>query len=135
MFAVGGGETRGPRPLALVHAAVTLRACHIGPDYRHPETATPDGWREGDAAQVAQWPAPDWWQGFGSTELNALMAEAQRANADLGAAAARGREADAQARIAGAPLLPSIAATGGAATQPTPTPLARTPIHSCTHTV
>src|SRR5712692_6118541 len=97
---MSGRSMRGASTIALVAAAVTLGACHLGPDYRHPETATPAGWREGDAAQGAQWPAPDWWQGFGSTELNALMAEAQRANADLGAAAARVKEADAQARIA-----------------------------------
>lgn len=125
---------RGPSTIALVAATVTLGACHLGPDYRHPETATPAGWREGDAAQAAQWPAPDWWQGFGSTELNGLMAEAQRANADLGAAVARVKEADAQARIAGAPLLPSIEATGGAATQQISTPFSRSQIHYSTYT-
>lgn len=105
--------------------ALTLGACNLGPDYRHPETATPAQWREGDAAQGAQWPALDWWQGFGSSELDALMAEAQDANADLGAAVARVKEADAQARIAGAPLLPSIDFTGGPATQRVSTPFSR----------
>src|SRR5258708_12435692 len=105
---MSGRSMRGASTIALVGAAVTLGACHLGPDYRHPETATPAGWREGDAAQVAQWPAPDWWQGFGSTELNALMAEAQRANADLGAAAPPAREPHPQARTPGPPLLPSI---------------------------
>src|SRR5260221_12557021 len=100
---MSGRSMRGPSTIALVAAAVTLGACHLGPDYRHPETATPAGWREGDAAQVAQWPAPDWWQGFGSTELNALMAEAQRATANLGSRAARAREFDGRARPAGGP--------------------------------
>jgi multidrug efflux system outer membrane protein len=40
--------------------------------------------------------------------LDALIAEAQRNNDDLGVAIARVQEADAQARIAGAPLLPSV---------------------------
>jgi len=132
---MSGRSMRGASTIALVAAAVTLGACHLGPDYRHPETATPAGWREGDAAQGAQWPAPDWWQGFGSTELNALMAEAQRANADLGAAAARVKEADAQARIAGAPLLPSIEATGGPATQQITSPFSpNRQIHYSTYT-
>src|SRR5260370_37105030 len=112
---MGGRSMRGASTIAPVAAAVTLGACHLGPDYRHPETATPAGWREGDAAQVAQWPAPDWWQGFGSTELNALLADAQGANADLAAAAARANEAAAQSRTAGAPPLPSNEATGGPA--------------------
>lgn len=125
---------RGAGAIALA-AAATVGACNIGPDYRHPETATPAGWREGDPAQGAQWPAPDWWQEFGSTELNALMAEAQRANADLGAAAARVKEADAQTRIAGAPLLPLIEATGGPATQQVTSPFSpNRQIHYSTYT-
>src|SRR5258708_15872967 len=63
------------------------------------------------------------------------MAEAQRANADLGAAAARVKEADAQARIAGAPLLPSIEATGGPATQQITSPFSpNRQIHYSTYT-
>jgi NodT family efflux transporter outer membrane factor (OMF) lipoprotein len=54
------------------------------------------------------WPAPEWWSGFNSRELNALVADAQRANPDLGAAAARVAQADAQVRIAGATLIPII---------------------------
>jgi NodT family efflux transporter outer membrane factor (OMF) lipoprotein len=64
----------------------------------------------------AAWPSADWWQGFGSLQLNGLIEDAQRANDDIAAAIARVREADAQARIAGAPLLPSVSA-GGAATR------------------
>jgi multidrug efflux system outer membrane protein len=54
------------------------------------------------------WPSADWWQGFGSDKLNELIAEAQSSNDDLAAAIARVQEADAQARIAGAALLPSV---------------------------
>jgi NodT family efflux transporter outer membrane factor (OMF) lipoprotein len=53
-------------------------------------------------------PAPDWWRGFRSGELTALMEEAQAANFDIAAAIARIVQADAQARIAGAPLLPLL---------------------------
>ena len=49
-------------------------------------------------------------------QLNGLIEDAQRANDDIAAAIARVRESDAQARIAGAPLLPSVSA-GGAATR------------------
>jgi hypothetical protein len=43
-------------------------------------------------------------------ELTQLMEEAQTVNLDIAAATARFIQADAQARIAGAPLLPSLAA-------------------------
>jgi NodT family efflux transporter outer membrane factor (OMF) lipoprotein len=54
------------------------------------------------------WPNSDWWHGFGSETLDDLIAQAQRNNDDLAGAIARIREADAQVRIAGAPLLPSL---------------------------
>ena len=47
-------------------------------------------------------------------QLNGLIEDAQRANDDIAAAIARVREADAQARISGAPLLPSVSACGAA---------------------
>ncbi len=60
------------------------------------------------------WPDAQWWQGFGSAELDRLEAQAERANTDLATAAARIRQAEAQATIAGAPLLPSLSAGGSA---------------------
>lgn len=86
-------------------ATVALAACSL-PAYRRPVVATPPAWRESPAN--ARWPAADWWREFHSPELDALIRRAQIANLDLAAAVARVREADAQARIAGAPLLPSL---------------------------
>ena len=57
-------------------------------------------------------PTLDWWRGFRSAELTQLMEEAQTVNLDIAAATARFIQADAQARIAGAPLLPSLSGTG-----------------------
>ena len=57
-------------------------------------------------------PTLDWWRGFRSTELTTLMEEAQTVNLDIAAATARFIQADAQARIAGAALLPSLSGTG-----------------------
>ncbi|OAF05731.1 RND transporter [Bradyrhizobium centrolobii] len=57
-------------------------------------------------------PALDWWRGFRSTELTQLMEEAQTVNLDIAAAVARIIEADAQAREAGAALLPSLSGSG-----------------------
>jgi NodT family efflux transporter outer membrane factor (OMF) lipoprotein len=74
----------------------------------------PQAWSTPAADAQAQQLATDWWRGFGSARLNDYIAQAQSANDDIGAAIARVREADAQARIAGAALLPSLAADAGA---------------------
>ena len=60
------------------------------------------------------WPSADWWKGFSSPQLDVLIGEAQHTNDDIAAAVARVREADAQATIAGAPLLPAISGTANA---------------------
>jgi multidrug efflux system outer membrane protein len=86
-----------------------LNACSVGPAYRRPDIALPSNWHDStgpDAATV--WPAADWWHGFGSPQLDLFIGEAQSSNDDLAAAIARVTQADAQVRIAGAALLPSL---------------------------
>jgi NodT family efflux transporter outer membrane factor (OMF) lipoprotein len=96
-----------PGRLAAGSLLAALMACSVGPAYRRPDIPPPAEWREAqDAAAV--WPEADWWHGFGSAQLDQLIADAQHSNDDLAAAIARVREADAQARIAGAALLPSL---------------------------
>jgi NodT family efflux transporter outer membrane factor (OMF) lipoprotein len=94
--------------LAAVAAGALVAACGVGPRYRRPDVPPPSAWVESDSAGAPDWPAGGWWHGFGSTDLDALIDEARRGNDDLGAAIARVHEADAQLRIAGAPLLPSV---------------------------
>ncbi|HEV7819550.1 MAG TPA: efflux transporter outer membrane subunit, partial [Burkholderiales bacterium] len=93
--------------------ALALGGCSVFPNYERPNLDIPATWR-GDETQSSVWPLSDWWRGFGSPQLDSLVAEAQAGNLDLAAAAARVREADAQTRIAGAPLLPAIGLGGGA---------------------
>jgi NodT family efflux transporter outer membrane factor (OMF) lipoprotein len=64
----------------------------------------------GTAAEA--WPLEGWWRNFRSPELDGLITRARVFNNDLAAAAARVIQADAQVRISGAPLLPSVNATG-----------------------
>src|SRR5262249_27113352 len=64
---------------------------------------------------VVAWPYAKWWRGFGSSQLDDLMAQAQGANDDIAAAIGRVRQADAQVQISGAPLLPALGVGAGAA--------------------
>jgi NodT family efflux transporter outer membrane factor (OMF) lipoprotein len=84
-----------------------LSGCTVGYEKPDPALDIPAYYREaGRGAPHAAVPAIDWWRGFRSNELTALIEEALIANLDIAAAVARVLQADAQARIAGAPLLP-----------------------------
>lgn len=101
-------------PLAVLMAvACGLAGCSLVPSYDRPSVPTQAEW--GTPPNTASSATPvtaDWWQRFASPELDELMAEALTANQDLAAAIARIDQARASTRIAGAPLLPSVEATG-----------------------
>jgi NodT family efflux transporter outer membrane factor (OMF) lipoprotein len=67
----------------------------------------PVAWQEQSVAPT-NWPATDWWRGFGSPELDTLIAEARANNLDIAAAAARVNQAEAQLRVTGASLFPLV---------------------------
>ncbi|HEV2702170.1 MAG TPA: efflux transporter outer membrane subunit [Steroidobacteraceae bacterium] len=107
------------RLLPLLTAAALLSACNLGPHYVRPDIAAPAAWTPVTAESNASlsksdegsgWPDAQWWHGFGSADLDRLMNQAQQANDDLKAAVARVEQSDAQVRIAGAALLPSLQA-------------------------
>ncbi len=103
------------RPVLLGVALLgccSLGGCSLGPRYERPAQDVPAAFRATADSAAAAWPAADWWRNFRSAELNGLIGRARAYNNDLAAAAARVLQADAQARISGAPLLPSLAATG-----------------------
>jgi NodT family efflux transporter outer membrane factor (OMF) lipoprotein len=110
-LAPGGG--RLPRSLAVLGLLASCTGCILTNDLPDPALDVPDGYkaarlmRSQDAA-----PTLDWWRGFRSPELTTLMEEAQTVNLDIAAATARFVQADAQARITGAALLPSLNGTG-----------------------
>ncbi|WP_245214359.1 efflux transporter outer membrane subunit [Roseomonas indoligenes] len=86
--------------------------CALHPDAIPAIERGPDRFRE--AAAPAAWPNPEWWRGFGSVELDRLMRRIASENLDLAAAAARVRQAEATARVAGSTLLPTISSGGNA---------------------
>jgi multidrug efflux system outer membrane protein len=97
--------------MLCVVAAAALTACSVGPAYKRPNIPLPETWHEKpdetpDPSSV--WPDAAWWHGFSSPQLDGLIAEAERSNDDLAGAVARVQEADAQVRVAGAPLFPSL---------------------------
>ena len=87
--------------------------CILTKDLPVPALDVPDSYRAAKLTGPRDAPPPlDWWRGFGSPELTDLMEEAQKVNLDIAASVALIAQADAQARIAGAPLLPTLAASG-----------------------
>jgi len=101
---------RGPA-LAILCSAALVCGCALQPEgSRAPEV--PAHFEQQPAQPVAGRPAADWYRGFGSAELTTFIERAQHENPDLAAARARVEQADAEARIAGAALLPSVDAGG-----------------------
>src|SRR5215468_2367998 len=70
---------------AATEAIATTRA---GPPAKPSEPTAP-GPPVSTAHIVAAWPSAEWWHGFGSTQLDDLITQAQNANDDIGAAVAR----------------------------------------------
>ncbi|PJI43908.1 efflux transporter outer membrane subunit [Ferrovibrio sp.] len=104
---------RSTRLTAAAVLLLSVSACSMVPDYFKPTVETPKAWdSRQDALNV--WPDSNWWTGFGSAELNRLIAEAQANNTDLRVAVARIRQSEAQAKIAGADLYPTLGANAGA---------------------
>lgn len=96
------------RSMILLLPMAALVACSTYQPYQRPDVSAADAWRMSTDTQPAAWPPADWWNGFGSSQLDTLIEQAHRENFDLAAAIARMQQADAQIRIANAALLPSI---------------------------
>ena len=107
-------------PACLLSLLLPLLCGCLGPFYHHPDIPPPAAWTTSSDAAAPEWPDREWWHGFDSPDLDELIGQAQHANDDLRAAVARVHQADAQRRIAGAPLLPAVnaEATATRARQP-----------------
>ena len=94
-----------------------LGGCLLSGDMPEPNLVVPasyDGGPKNPVAAQAALPPLDWWTKFRSRELTALIEEARTNNLDIAAAIARIVQADAQARVTGAALLPVVDLNGDA---------------------
>ena len=89
-------------------ASSMLAACTLGPDYVRPTVDIPGSFDATSATAAAAWPAQGWWSNFKSPELDGLINRSRIYNTDLNAAVARVIQADAQVRVSGSPLLPTV---------------------------
>jgi outer membrane protein, multidrug efflux system len=106
------GVDRAARWLATFCIVASSAGCILTKDLPDPALDIPDGYKAARLTDKDAPPTLDWWRGFRSSELTTLMKEAQTVNLDIAAATARFIQADAQARIAGAALLPSLSGSG-----------------------
>jgi len=92
--------------------AVSACATTTSPVPQLPPSDVPAAFEQPTADAAPIWPEPDWWRGFGSQELDSLIATAQSGNLDLAAAETRILQADARVRQVGSVLLPTVAIGG-----------------------
>ena len=101
--------------LALVLSlAAALGGCFVGTEKPDAALDVPNAYRAAPRNADAALPSVDWWRGFHSAQLTRLVEEALTSNLDIAAAVARIVQADAQSRVAGAPLLPVVDFQGSA---------------------
>jgi len=93
--------------------ALVVSGCFLDLDKPDVALETPGSYREaGGGAPEAAVPALDWWRTFRSRELTSLIQQATANNFTIAIAIAQILQADAQVRISGAALLPTIGYDG-----------------------
>jgi len=96
--------------------ALALTGCGTTSPMLKPNVTAPGAWNETLPAGGAKVSA-DWWHSFGSVELQGLVEQALAGSPDLAIAMERVRQAEAQVRIAGASLFPTIDVGFGTSTR------------------
>lgn len=124
------------RVSGLLAMLLVLAGCSVGPHYERPHVTTPAAYKEGPTTrplshhETGRWQAAqpaeqtlrgEWWTLFGDPTLNALEQEAQQANQNLQAAAARLKQARALLGDARSALFPTVdAGVGPTRQRPSP---------------
>src|ERR687896_10648 len=100
-------KTRYFQSTICVAVAVALAGCSTTSPMLKPNVSAPASWNEAAPANAASVSA-EWWSAFGSAELRQLVEQALAGSPDLAIATERVRQAEAQVRVAGASLFPTI---------------------------
>ena len=95
------------RKAVCAAVALALTGCSMTSPMLKPNVSAPAAWNEAAPAKASV-VAADWWQSFGSTELHALVNDALAGSPDLAIAMERVQQAEAQVRISGASLFPTL---------------------------
>lgn len=119
--APGGARRRTASVLLALAICPGLSGCILGSERPELNLDVPAAYRAGPKGAAADRtvPAVDWWHGFRSSELTALMNAAQVYNLDIAVAIAQIIQADAQAGISGAALLPTVSGNASTAREQT----------------
>ncbi len=96
----------------LVLLVALLASCTVGPRHRVPEMPLPGQFDQAPAEATAQPAGSKLWAGFGSSELDALIARALEANTTIAQAAARLQETRALSGLSVYSLFPTVTALG-----------------------
>src|ERR1700746_381900 len=105
------GKLPGAGALLALAMSPSLSGCILGSERPELNLEVPTTYRAAPSSDTAV-PVLDWWRGFRSSELSALMDAAQIYNLDIAVAIAQLIQADAQVGVSGAPLLPTLTGTG-----------------------
>ncbi len=98
--------------LSAAAFALLLAGCAVGPDYKKPEIAAPEKFKEAGDWVVAKpsdsVPKGKWWEAFRDPVLNGYVEQVEVSNQSLAAAMARYRQAQATTLSARSALFPVI---------------------------
>ena len=94
--------------------ALLFAGCSVGPDYKEPALAVPQGWTEAQQKGVDTRPADltRWWTAFDDPLLNSLVERAVQSNLDLRVAESRIREARASRTVVASGAWPTVDVSG-----------------------
>src|ERR1700761_8297889 len=97
------GKLRAGSALFALALSPALSGCILGSERPDLNLEVPTTYRAAPSSDAAL-PVLDWWRGFRSSELSALMDAAQIYNLDIAVAIAQLVQADALVGVSGAPL-------------------------------
>lgn len=109
--------SRFPKTICVA-VAIALAGCSTTSPMLKPGVSAPAAWNEATPSS-ATGVSPTWWGSFGSQELQGLVEQALAGSPDLAIAMERVRQAEAQVRVAGASLFPSLNLGVGTSTRST----------------